>query len=87
MSDGTTQASTILASLAWLTIQVYRGRGALIFCSTEDGTVGLFEDEKPQAVGVGDTAEEALCDAHAAYHREPSQETCDCARRVYCGDV
>lgn len=89
MSDGTTQASTLLASLAWLTLKTQAGTGALVFCTTENGDIGLFEGWDPASapLGAGDTADEALTEAHRSYHLTPGLERCDCAQLEADGDV
>lgn len=56
-------------SLRWLTEAVHMGEGAYTFSLTEDGDVGLFLEGIEKSIGVGDSAEEALLDAHRK-HRE-----------------
>jgi hypothetical protein len=48
--------------LLWLTWKVNQGRGPITFCSTEDGDIGVFDstEESAKAIGIGDTAEQAI---------------------------
>ena len=89
MSDATGQASTTLASLAWLTLKTWGANGAMVFSMTEDGDVGLFnhDESEPAALGTGDTCDEALTDAHRSYHLTPGLERCDCVQLEADGDA
>lgn len=78
-------------ALAWLTLEMYEGRGAVTFCLTEDGDIGLFvgeieSDERVTVMGGGNTAGEALLAAHRTYHAHPTRNgSCDCAERLEAG--
>lgn len=52
------------AALEWLDESVREGRGAFEFGENEDGYVGLWRNDSDRPWGVGDTAIEALLDAH-----------------------
>jgi len=53
----------------WITAQVHRGEGVVVFGLTEDGNVGVWKPEsyQPDAKcdGVGDTAFQAIARAHS----------------------
>lgn len=67
------------SDLAWLSLLVRGKMGALTFSMTEDGNIGLFGYDGP-ALGTGDTAEEALSEAHENWHEPVCVEhtTCRC---------
>lgn len=74
--------------LAWLSLMTRSGMGELSFCVTENGDIGVFGVDGA-ALGTGDTAGEALSDAHRSWHEGglPEQKTaCACVEHDLDGE-